>query len=220
MRLVAQRSTMDPSLAQRSATVAVAPERPPRRRRSPRPAAADGVVEVSKSDLQELVTALRAARDGEARVRLGAKSGAMGDVAKAFNQLAERREGLTGELGRVAKVIGREGRMTERALPRGAKGTWAEAIACVNSLIDDLVRPTNEVARVLDAVAQGDLSQKMSLTIEGRPVRGEFLRIGKTVNAMVEQLSSFAAEVTRVAREVGTEGVLGGQAKVRGASGI
>jgi HAMP domain-containing protein/CheY-like chemotaxis protein/GAF domain-containing protein len=151
---------------------------------------------------------------------MGAKSGAMGDVAKAFNQLAERREGLGVELGRVAKVIGREGRMTERAQLRGAKGTWAEAIACVNSLVDDLVRPTNEVARVLDAVAEGDLSQKMSLTIEGRPVRGEFLRIGKTVNAMVEQLSSFAAEVTRVAREVGTEGVLGGQAKVRGASGI
>src|SRR5205823_1388246 len=96
---------------------------------------------------------------------------------------------------------------------------WAEAIRCVNSLIDDLVRPTNEVARVLDAVAEGDLSQKMSLTIEGRPVRGEYLRIGKTVNAMVEQLSSFAAEVTRVAGEVGTEGRLGGQAQVKGVSG-
>src|SRR5207248_2860817 len=183
----------------RSASVAVAPERPSGRRRSTRTAepkgrrAADGVVEISKRDLQELVGALRAARDGEARVRMGAKSGAMGDVAKAFNQLAERRESLTGELARVSKVIGREGRMTERAQLKGAKGTWAEAVGWVNGLIDDLVRPTNEVARVLDAVANGDLSQKMSLTIEGRPVRGEFLRIGKTVNAMVDQLSSFAA---------------------------
>ncbi|TMK73509.1 MAG: HAMP domain-containing protein, partial [Actinobacteria bacterium] len=144
----------------------------------------------------------------------------MGDVAKAFNQLADRREMLTRELARLSKVIGREGRMTERAHLRGMKGMWAESVESVNTMIEDLVRPTVEVARVLDAVADGDLSQKMSLTIEGRPVRGEFRRIGTTVNAMVDQLSSFAAEVTRVAREVGTEGVLGGQARVRGVSGI
>ena len=87
-------------------------------------------------------------------------------------------------------------------------------------MIDDLVRPTIEVSRVLDAVAEGDLSQKMSLKIEGQPVRGEFLRIGTTVNTMLDQLSSFASEVTRVAREVGTEGILGGQARVKDVSGI
>src|SRR5207245_5301934 len=141
-------------------------------------------------------------------------------VARAFNQLAERREGLSSELERVGKVIGREGRMTERAQLRGAKGSWAASVNAVNGMIEDLVRPTVEVARVLDAVADGDLSQKMSLTIEGQPVRGEFRRIGTTVNAMVDQLWSFAAEVTRVAREVGTEGVLGGQAKLRGLSGM
>src|SRR3954447_17293713 len=86
-------------------------------------------------------------------------------------------------------------------------------------MIEDLVRPTTEVARVIDAVAEGDLNQKMQLKIEGRPVKGEFLRIGTTVNAMVDQLSSFADEVTRVAREVGTEGKLGGQAQVKGVSG-
>jgi HAMP domain-containing protein/CheY-like chemotaxis protein len=144
----------------------------------------------------------------------------MGDVAKAFNQLAERREGLADELTRVAKVIGREGRMTERAQLRDAKGSWRESVDSVNSLIDDLVRPTIEVSRVLDAVAEGDLSQKMSLQIQGRPVKGEFRRIGTTVNTMLDQLSSFAAEVTRVAREVGTEGILGGQARVSGVSGI
>jgi HAMP domain-containing protein/CheY-like chemotaxis protein len=180
----------------------------------------NGTVEVSKQDIQALVTALRDARDGEVGVRLDGMTGAMGDVAKAFNQLSARREGLAGELERVSKVIGREGRMTERATLRGAKGSWAASVDAVNGMIEDLVRPTIEVASVLDAVADGDLSRKMSLTIEGRPVRGEFRRIGKTVNAMLDQLSSFASEVTRVAREVGTEGVLGGQAKVRGVSGI
>ncbi len=184
-------------------------------------ARSNGTVEIKKQDLQELLEALRSARDGETGVRLPArKSGVMGDVARAFNQLADRREGLQDELGRVSKVIGREGRMTERAHLKGAKGSWAESIDSVNSMIDDLVRPTIEVSRVLDAVAEGDLSQKMSLKIEGRPVRGEFRRIGITVNTMLDQLSSFAAEVTRVAREVGTEGILGGQARVKDVSGI
>jgi len=182
---------------------------------------ADGTIEVSKQDLQQLLDALRSARDGETGVRLPAqKSGLMGDVAKAFNQLSAQREALTDELGRVSKVIGREGRMTERAQLKGAKGSWAESVDSVNGLIGDLVRPTIEVSRVLGAVAEGDLSQKMSLQIEGRPVRGEFRRIGTTVNTMLDQLSSFADEVTRVAREVGTEGILGGQARVKGVSGI
>ncbi|MFL6037780.1 MAG: HAMP domain-containing protein, partial [Gaiellaceae bacterium] len=176
---------------------------------------------MKKQDLQELLAALRAARDGDTGVRLSArKSGLMGDVAAAYNQLAERREGLCSELTRVSKVIGREGRMTERAQVKGAEGTWARSVDAVNSMIDDLVRPTIEVSRVLGAVAEGDLSQKMSLQIEGRPVKGEFRRIGTTVNTMLDQLSSFADEVTRVAREVGTEGILGGQARVKGVSGI
>src|SRR5205814_3492623 len=115
--------------------------------------------------------------------------------------------------------IGREGRLTERMTVGTARGAWSTSVDSVNSLIDDLVRPTTEVARVLVAVAEGDLSQKMALKIEGQPVKGEFLRIGTVVNAMVDQLRSFADEVTRVAREVGTEGKLGGQAKVKGVSG-
>jgi len=192
-----------------------------RRRLAASRAPANGTIEVSKQDLQRLLDALRSARDGETSVRLPAqKSGLMGDVAKAFNQLSEQREGLTDELARVSKVIGREGRMTERAQLKGAKGSWAESVDSVNSMVEDLVRPTIEVSRVLDAVAEGDLSQKMSLQIPGRPVKGEFRRIGTTVNTMLDQLSSFAAEVTRVAREVGTEGILGGQARVSGFSGI
>src|SRR5439155_108264 len=123
------------------------------------------------------------------------------------------------EITRVARVVGRDGRMEERVQLEGAGGVWATAATATNGLIDDLVRPTNEVASVLSAVADGDLSQKMALTIEGRPVKGEFQRIGAVVNAMVEQLSSFSVEVTRVAREVGTDGKLGGQAEVSGASG-
>src|SRR5262245_41279424 len=122
-------------------------------------------------------------------------------------------------MARVAKIVGQEGKMTERAYLRGTEGSWLTIVASVNSLIADLVQPTNEVARVITSVAKGDLSQKMSLQIEGRPVKGEFSRIGKTVNAMVDQLNSFAAEVTRVAKEVGTEGRLGGQAKVKDVAG-
>src|SRR5438874_1502910 len=98
-------------------------------------------------------------------------------------------------------------------------GAWATKVASVNQLISDLVHPVSETARVLGAVAKGDLSQTMALEIEGRPLAGEFLRTAKTVNTMVDQLGSFAAEVTRVAREVGTEGKLGGQAKVKGVAG-
>ena len=92
-------------------------------------------------------------------------------------------------------------------------------LRAINELIDDMVQPTAEVARVIGAVAKGDLSQTMTVEIEGRPLKGEFLRIGKVVNTMVEQLAKFASEVTRVAREVGTEGKLGGQADVNGVAG-
>src|SRR5258706_8410951 len=177
--------------------------------------------EVSRAELEQLLAALQAARDGQFHVRLPARGkGLAGDLNRAFNELADGRESLTKEVARVGRVIGREGRMTERAPAAGPAGQWSETINSLNTLIDDLVRPTTEVARVIDAVAQGDLSQKMALKIEGQPVKGEFLRIGTTVNAMVDQLSSFADEVTRVAREVGTDGKLGGQAKVRGVSGV
>src|SRR5437762_2363639 len=125
----------------------------------------------------------------------------------------------TKELSRIGRLVGREGRMTERFSLGTAPGAWAEYAASVNDLIDDLSRPTTEVARVIESVAKGDLSQKVALKIEGQPVKGEFLRIGTAVNSMVDQLSSFSAEVSRVAREVGTEGKLGGQARVKGVSG-
>src|SRR5438309_2016765 len=170
--------------------------------------------------LAELLQTVKAACNGTPGVPMSTgHPGVAGEVAAALNELVELNSGLTGELQRVARVVGRDGRMTERVRIGAVGGAWAVAVEAVNSLVDDLVRPTNEVARVISAVAEGDLSQKMALTIEGRPVKGEFQRIGRVVNSMVDQLSSFSSEVSRVAREVGTEGKLGGQARVEGVSG-
>ena len=177
--------------------------------------------DVTRAELEELLAALAAARDGDFAIRLPTRGTGLGaELRRAFNEVADRRETVAKEISRVGRAIGREGRLTERASRAGLDGYWAETLDAFNTVVEDLARPTTEVARVIDAVAQGDLSQKMNLKIEGRPVKGEFLRIGRTVNAMVEQLSSFADEVTRVAREVGTDGKLGGQAKVRGVSGV
>jgi HAMP domain-containing protein/signal transduction histidine kinase/CheY-like chemotaxis protein len=170
--------------------------------------------------LRRLEAAMRAAAAGDFSHRLPARrKGVVGELEAAYNQLVERNAQLTAELVRLGRVVGREGRMTERASVEGAHGGWSTALDSVNGLVDDLVRPTTEVARVIVAVAAGDLTQKMALTIEGQPLKGEFARIGTTVNAMVDQLGSFADEVSRVAREVGTEGKLGGQAAVPGVAG-
>src|SRR5438309_2526258 len=175
---------------------------------------------ISGPALARVEQALRAAAEGDFSVRLPARrKDAIGALEAAYNLLAARNAALEAELVRVGQIIGREGRMTERARLQGAHGGWQTTVDSVNGLIDDLVRPTTEVARVIVAVAEGDLSQKMALEIEGRPVKGEFARIGTTVNAMVDQLSAFADEVTRVAREVGTDGKLGGQAEVLGVAG-
>ncbi|MBZ9733486.1 HAMP domain-containing protein [Mesorhizobium sp. CA15] len=126
---------------------------------------------------------------------------------------------MTKEFERLSRVVGKDGRIGERGHVRNATGSWESSVRSVNDLIEDMVQPTAEVARVIGAVAKGDLSQTMMVEIDGRPLRGEFLRIGKIVNTMVGQLASFASEVTRVAREVGTEGKLGGQARVKGVAG-
>src|SRR5713101_4398405 len=97
--------------------------------------------------------------------------------------------------------------------------TFNEMEVSLNALIDDLLRPTTEVTRAIAAVAQGNLAQTVQLDVDGRPLQGEFLRLANIVNTMIQQLSVFTAEVTRVAREVGTEGKLGGQAKVPGVAG-
>jgi signal transduction histidine kinase/HAMP domain-containing protein/CheY-like chemotaxis protein len=169
--------------------------------------------------LADLADALRRVRKGDFKVRLPRRTGLTGEVADAFNDVVALQEQRNQDIRRISRVVGRDGRLTERVEAERYEGSWATGVQAVNSLIDDLGRPTAEIARVLVAVAEGDLSQHMPAEIDGRPLRGEFLRIGRTVNTMVEQLSSFSAEVTRVAREVGTEGKLGGQADVRGVAG-
>jgi HAMP domain-containing protein/signal transduction histidine kinase/ActR/RegA family two-component response regulator len=177
---------------------------------------------LNHSHLNKLLKAMSAAGDGDFTVRLpiGADDGILGKLAEKFNEVVERNEAMAREIARVEQAVRQEGLMTERATLQGANGGWRLILTSVNSLIGGLVQPTTEVARVISAVAEGDLSQKMALEIHGQPVKGEFLRIGTTVNVMVDQLNSFASEVTRVAREVGTEGKLGGQADVKGVSGI
>ncbi|MEW2521017.1 HAMP domain-containing protein [Actinacidiphila alni] len=186
---------------------------------------ASGTVEVDAAALTKLLGALAAMRDGNFRKRLTVSGdGVMAEIAAVFNEVADRNQHLTGELARVRRVVGREGKLTERLETGACEGSWAAAIEASNALVDDLVRPVSEVGRVLSAVAEGDLEQRMDLRSQNadgsaHPLRGEFLKVGRTVNGLVDQLSAFTDEVTRVASEVGTEGKLGGQAKVRGMSG-
>jgi HAMP domain-containing protein/signal transduction histidine kinase/DNA-binding response OmpR family regulator len=184
-------------------------------------AAAATVAPISTSlDRHQLLAALRAFRKGDFSVRLPiGLTGIDGEIGEAFNDVVELNESLTKEFERLGDVVGKDGKIGHRAKLPNAIGSWASNVETVNDLIADLVQPTSEMARVIGAVARGDLSQTMNLEIEGRPLRGEFLRIGKVVNTMVGQLGSFVSEVTRVAREVGTEGKLGGQAKVKGVAG-
>jgi HAMP domain-containing protein/signal transduction histidine kinase len=174
----------------------------------------------SEFDATQLLAALMAFRRGDFSARLPEDwTGVPGKIADTFNAVIETNQRTTRELERIVHAVGKEGRISQRASIGEVSGSWADAIQCINVLIGDLVRPTSEMARVIGAVAKGDLSQTMATEIEGRPLKGEFLHTAKTVNAMVGQLGAFASEVTRVAREVGTEGKLGGQAKVKGVAG-
>ncbi|MEV6651604.1 HAMP domain-containing protein [Streptomyces sp. NPDC051219] len=185
----------------------------------------NGTTEVDTAALNRLLAALVSMRDGNFRKRLTVSGdGVMSEVAAVFNEVADRNLHLTGEMARVRRMVGREGKLSERLETGACEGSWAAAIDASNALVDDLARPVSEVGRVLSAVAEGDLDQRMDLRTQGtdgagHPLRGEFLRVGRTVNNLVDQLSAFTDEVTRVALEVGTEGKLGGQAQVRGMSG-
>ncbi|TQM45362.1 HAMP domain-containing protein [Pseudonocardia cypriaca] len=184
-------------------------------------AASESVQETAQESalLQELADVLHQVRRGRFDVRLPRRAGSPGELVDQVNDLVALLERRNRDILRISRTVGREGRMSERLNEEAYDGAWAHGVQAVNALIDDLAAPTAEIARVIEAVAEGDLSQHMALEIEGRPLRGEFRRIGRTVNTMVDQLSSFADEVTRVAREVGTEGMLGGQADVRGVAG-
>src|SRR5689334_2832476 len=167
-----------------------------------------------------VLRALRALRRGDVDVTIDSEfSGVGGEIARELNEVIDLHRRLVLELGRVSHVVGKAGRLSQRASLPDATGTWGACVRSINELIDDLVQPTTDVGRVIGAVAAGNLSETMTLDVDGRRLRGEFLRTAQVVNGMVEQLGSFASEVTRVAREVGMEGKLGGQAQVKGVAG-
>ncbi len=164
---------------------------------------------------------MNAFRDGDFSVRLPNDWASIeGEIAGAFNQVISQKQRMSREVTRLSNTVGKEGRLKQRLSLPGAVGGGPSKTDSINTLIDDLVRPTTEVARTIGAVAKGDLGQSMELEVDGRPLKGEFLRSAKLVNTMIEQLAVFTSEVTRVAREVGTEGKLGGQAQVKGVSGV
>jgi HAMP domain-containing protein/signal transduction histidine kinase/DNA-binding response OmpR family regulator len=177
-------------------------------------------VEDGTEHTRVFLSALTDLKKGNASAQLPQDwTGVFGKVADAFNDVVAENVRMSHELARLSRVVGKEGKLKERAFVPNASGFWRDSAESINSLIADLVHPTSEVARVIGAVAQGDLSKSMALEAEGRALEGEFLRTAMIINKMVQQLGTFSAEVTRVAREVGTEGKLGGQADVQGVAG-
>jgi len=172
-------------------------------------------------DASLLLDAMLAFRDGDFTARVPSNwTGVYGKIADVFNETIYMAQRLDAETARVTRAVGKEGKLKQRMFVSGATGCWATNVESINTLIHDLVWPTAEVTRTIGAVARGDLGQPMALEVDGRPLEGEFLRNAKIVNKMIEQLGVFTSEVTRVAREVGTEGKLGGQAQVKGVSGV
>jgi HAMP domain-containing protein/CheY-like chemotaxis protein/putative methionine-R-sulfoxide reductase with GAF domain len=171
-------------------------------------------------DLAVILASLQSMRDGDFTVRLpGTWIGLAGKVADTFNEIVAANQHMSQELKRLGQSVGKQGKTRERARFHGTRGAWGEMEVSVNTLVEDLLRPTAEVTRAIAAVAQGDLTQTVRLDVDGRPLEGEFLRSANLVNTMIQQLGVFTAEVTRVAREVGTEGKLGGQAQVPDVAG-
>ncbi|MET8681484.1 HAMP domain-containing protein [Streptomyces sp. NPDC004647] len=175
---------------------------------------------VRAGELRPLLAAMHALCDGDFTVRVdGSDEGVLAEMAGVFNRIVARNEHLAGELQRVRRDVVRQGRLDERISASPGQGGWAESVEASNALMEAVVVPVAKATRVLDAVADGDLTQHVDLSDGNRQLRGDLRRLGVGVNRMVDQLSLFTGEVTRVAREVGTEGRLGGRAKVRGLSG-
>src|SRR5262245_30653249 len=182
---------------------------------------ANGNARAGSPALRILLSGLQAMRDGDFSVRLpGHWAGLEGKIADTFNEIVAANQQMAQELQRVGQVVGKEGKTRERTRFAQSKGAWGEMEVSVNTLVEDLLRPTTEVTRAITAVAQGNLTQTVRLDVDGRPLEGEFLRSATIVNTMIQQLGVFTAEVTRVAREVGTDGKLGGQAQVSDVSGV
>src|SRR6202023_2096079 len=136
------------------------------------------------------------------------------ELKNTINIMVDQLNGFASEVTRVAREVGTEGKLGGQAVVRGVAGVWKDLTESVNSMANNLTNQVRNIAAVTTAVANGDLSRKITVD-----VRGEILELKNTINTMVDQLNSFASEVTRVAREVGSEGKLGGQAQVQGVGG-
>jgi HAMP domain-containing protein/CheY-like chemotaxis protein len=192
--------------------------------RSPKPAAAgriSGASEEGSLDMQVLLNALQGVRIGNFSVRLPHdQAGLGGKIADVFNEIVTANEHMARQLETIGQVVGRDGNTRKRAKFPLSVGAWGDMEASINALVDDLLWPTNTLTRAIAAVARGDLLHTVPLEVYGRPLKGEFLRSATIVNTMIKQLAVFTSEVTRVAREVGSDGKLGGQAQVREVTGV
>src|SRR6266850_6913537 len=181
----------------------------------------DAVPPESQANLRELLRGLEAVREGDFSVRMPAEwTGLEGKIADRFNEIVMLNQDLASELARVEQTVGREGKTRQRMRVTRTRGAWAAMQTSANALIDDLLRPTADMTRAISAVAQGNLLQTVELEVDGRSLEGDFLRSATIVNTMIKQLGVFTSEVTRVAREVGTDGKLGGQAQVPEVGGV
>ncbi|MBO2455481.1 HAMP domain-containing protein [Actinomadura barringtoniae] len=159
-------------------------------------------------------------RDGDFRPRYAPPDdGTLAEIGEVLGQILDRNRHIADELGRVCRQVTREGRLDERLAASPGPGQWTSSVESANTLLDIITTPLTSTARVLEAVAAGDLSQRADLEVGNRALHGDLRRPAKAANRMIDQLSLFTSEVTRVARELGTEGRLGGQSKVRGLTG-
>ena len=176
---------------------------------------------LTESELDALLDALYRMRDGDFTVRLSPRGATrFSEVARVLNEVFDQCEQLSNEVQRVSETVSTDGRLSERVSISPARGSWGQSVRALNQMLDEVSEPVTAVARILDSVANGDLSQRVDLASRHGELHGDLLRLATSVNRMADQMSEFAGEVTRVAREVGTEGKLGGRANVKGVSGI
>jgi methyl-accepting chemotaxis protein len=168
---------------------------------------------------QLLLEALKAAKDGNFAVRLPTGKNGLGELAIVFNEWMATNEQFANEIIQVSQTVGEEGQLSERIALKQNSGSWTTSAHAINTLINRLVKPTTEVERVIGAIAQGDFSQKIVLDTDGSPLKGELLHVGTIVNHLVDHLSLFATDITRVAREIG-EGKLDAQITIDQTSGL
>jgi len=172
-------------------------------------------------DVKELLKVLSSVKNGRLDVRMPVtQAGINGRICEVLNDIIEMNERLVAEISSAEITIGKRGNLSKRIELPDAKGEWASGVNSLNNLISDLTSPTLEIAGMINSVANGDLSKHIPLEISGHPLKGEFLRIAKESNQMLSKLRLFSMEVTRVARQVGSEGKLGEQAKIKGVAGV